>query len=129
MVIMLLLRNILCSFVEWKLDFTRLDKDGFESYFMDRAIVPFDEIMLVLVLFTFRTSFIYYPFVKSEHVCTLFYVNEHVFTLQNVRKKRKGTYVFEIMALSFRPFFVTENVYKRKERELMIRCRNYVAIA
>jgi hypothetical protein len=62
---MLLLRNVLCSFIEWKLDFSRLDKDGFECYFLDRAIVPFDVIMLVLVLFTFRTSFIYYPCVKK----------------------------------------------------------------
>jgi hypothetical protein len=65
-----LLRNVLCSFVERKLDFSRLDKDGFECYyiFLDRAIVPFDVIMLVLVLLTFKTSLIYYPCVKSEHI-------------------------------------------------------------
>jgi hypothetical protein len=40
----------------------------------------------------------------------------NIFTLQNVRKKRKGTYVVEIMALSFRPFFASENVQKKGKR-------------
>jgi hypothetical protein len=36
----------------------------------------------------------------------------NIFTLQNVRKKRNGTFVVEIMALSFRPFS-RENVQKK----------------
>jgi hypothetical protein len=86
-----LLRNVLCSFVERKLDFLRLDKDGFECYFLDRAIVPFDVIMLVLVLLTFKTSLIYYPCVKSELVCTLFYVcymNEHIHITEGAKEKK-----------------------------------------
>jgi hypothetical protein len=43
-------------------------------------------------------------------------VNEYVSTLENEQKKRKRAYVVEIMALSFRPCFASENVQKKRKR-------------
>jgi hypothetical protein len=39
-----------------------------------------------------------------------------IFTLQNVRKKINGTYIVEIMALSFRPFFRIRECIKEKKK-------------
>jgi hypothetical protein len=39
----------------------------------------------------------------------------NIFTLQNEPKKRKGTYIIEIVALSFRPFFHVRECTKEKK--------------